>query len=431
MGGPFEWSFVKYRLGDKAVESYSTLPALLKYADPKPERAIIIALDTVIGESPSSYDDVVGRAHSLYLDFVKERIGLDLGDDLKVVVAPGVGTFKVKDGYVRFEGSLSDFYAYVLFELYEILSGIDDDLVIHLDLSHGVNFMPALTLAVLERLLGSLSLAKNVRLKVYNSEPYVDKVTKELTIHLVEEKSVSPRLDPKPLATTGKCALLKALSKLESPEEQEVLREASLNDEEVSELNAFLSSIVNGLPLALYTFYPDSEDLRRRIERVVELWRRAIKVIRGEGEARIVRRSSFTDDFAKLVVLGLVARALKLSRKEAVSLEELHEAREKFFSRWSKRFDIMISSDLHEIEDAVKKRREALVDGRWVRLRDVLCEARKGVGGFDPRHFLAHSGLERNVTELMVEGSETRLRYAPEELEKVLDASSKGLAWVG
>lgn len=153
---------MKYRLGDKAVESYSTLPALLKYADPKPERAIIIALDTVIGESPSSYDDVVGRARSLYLDFVKERIGLDLGDGLKVVVAPGVGTFKVKDGHVRFEGSLSDFYAYVLFELYEALSSIDDDLVVHLDLSHGVNFMPALTLAVLERLLGSLSLAKTL-----------------------------------------------------------------------------------------------------------------------------------------------------------------------------------------------------------------------------------------------------------------------------
>jgi CRISPR/Cas system-associated protein Csx1 len=43
-GRPFEWSLVKYWLGDKAVESYSTLPALLKYADPKPEQAIIIAL---------------------------------------------------------------------------------------------------------------------------------------------------------------------------------------------------------------------------------------------------------------------------------------------------------------------------------------------------------------------------------------------------
>jgi CRISPR-associated protein Csx1 len=373
----------------------------------------------------------VSQVRSLYLDFVKERIGLDLCGNLKVVVAPGVGTFKVNNSYVRFEGSLSDFYVYVLFKLYEAFSSIDDDLVIHLDLSHGVNFMPSLTLAVLERLLGSLSLAKNVRLKVYNSEPYVRDVTKELTIHLVEDKSVSPRLDPKPLATRGKCALLKAFSKLESPEEREVLREASLNDEELSELNAFLSSIVNGLPLALYTFYPDSEDLKGRIERVVELWRGAIKVIRREGETRIVRRSLFTDDFAKLVVLGLVARALKLSRKEAVSLEELHEVRKRFFSRWSRRFDIMISSGLHEIENAVKDRREALVDGRWVRLRAVLCEARKGVGGFDPRHFLAHSGLERNVTELMVEGPEIKLRYAPEELKKVLDASSKGLAWVG
>jgi len=421
-GKPSAWSLVSYRLGDKVERSHSTLPALLSHSDPRPERAVLIVLDTVVERRFSSYGELEDSVRSSYLEFVREEVNVGLSC-LDVVVAPGVGRFKLDGGgYARFNGSLSDFYAYVLFRLSGALLNLldgDGEAVVHLDLSHGINFMPSLTLAALRELLGAMALAEDVRLKVYNSEPYT-KGVEELAIHLVEDERILPALDARPLGARGECALLKA--RVESPEAREALRRARLSRGEAAELNAFLSSIVNGLPLALYTFCPDARGLMERLDEALELWRRMVVVARRGDEVVVEGRLAFADDFARLAVLSFAAAALRLSRRREVALDELDELRRRLFSRLSRKLDCMVSFDLDDVKGraAGGARRAA---GRWIRLHEALGEA----GGFDPRNFLAHSGLEKNVVELRAEGPSIKVRYADSELERVADACLKGL----
>jgi CRISPR-associated protein Csx1 len=426
-GNPFIWSPVEYRYEGRSVENRSSLPLLLECVDPKPDQVLVIVLDTVAKEPISSYNNLLDHICSLYSDFINERIGVDLKkSNLSILVAPGVGRFKI-DGnvFIRFDGNLSDFYAYILFRLSKIFLDCDDEVVVHLDLSHGINFMPSLTLAAIRELLSALSLTSNVRLKIYNSEPYVNReVTRSLTIHLVEDREITPILDIKPLGVKGECMLLKARMKNLNSKKQALLKSMRLSREELNEINAFISSIFNGLPLALYSFYP--EDLNEKLNYAVKLWMDMINIIREGGEISVVREFSFSEDFVRCVIINFIATTLKLSRKREVTLDDLDILRRKFFSKWSKKLDIMISFDLRNIKEAVSKypgMHIAVTD--WVKLHEIFGEK---PGGFDVRNFLAHSGLEQNITEMKIDGSTVKLRYAGDFLKReVINGCLNGL----
>jgi CRISPR-associated protein Csx1 len=427
-GNPWKpgWDSVKYIHENKTLESRSSLPILLDCVEPKPNRVLIIVLDTVVNRFTSSYDELLSQVHSMYSEFIGKDLGIDLkNNNVKILIAPGVGRFNVDGGFIKFDGSLSDFYAYVLFELSKVFLESGDEITVHLDLSHGINFMPSLTLTALRELLSALSLISNVRLKIYNSEPYVKNVTKTLTIHLVEDREVTPILDIKPLGMKGECKFLKVKVVAMSPEERSILKNMRLNRGEVSELNAFLSSVFNGLPLALYTFYPDTEDLREKLERAVEFWRSRMSVARDADEINIVRKVSFAEDFARCIMINFIATMLKLSRKKEVALGDLESVRKNFFSKWSAKFNAMISSDLGKIrEDVDKYTVKYTAIKSWTKLYEVFDEK---PGGFDPRNFLAHSGLERNIVELKIEGSSIKIRYADNCLEEVVKGCLEGL----
>jgi len=136
----------------------------------------------------------------------------------------------------------------------------------------------------------------------------------------------------------------------------------------------------------------------------------------------VERRVAFADDFVRLAVLNFAAAALRLPRRREVALDELDELRRRLFSRLSRKLDSMVSFDLDDVKGRAAGSAR-LAAGRWIRLREALREA----GGFDPRNFLAHSGLEKNVVELRAEGPSIKVRYADSELERVADACLKGL----
>ncbi|MEM2465349.1 MAG: hypothetical protein QXL85_07045, partial [Candidatus Bathyarchaeia archaeon] len=79
-------------------------------------------------------------------------------------------------------------------------------------------------------------------------------------------------------------------------------------------MNAFLRSVFNGLPLALYTFYPDVAELENTIEKIVEIWRENINVALNGNEVYVKRNLSFSGDFIKLTQIWLIAKTLNLSR---------------------------------------------------------------------------------------------------------------------
>ncbi|MBS7618507.1 hypothetical protein KEJ25_07920 [Candidatus Bathyarchaeota archaeon] len=97
-GDPRAWANVAYKMDDGRTyleQTRSSLPAILSYASPKPEKAFIIVLDTVVKHSVLSYEDLRGEVKNYYEDFLRS---LNLSIPVEIIIAPGVGRFKLDVG---------------------------------------------------------------------------------------------------------------------------------------------------------------------------------------------------------------------------------------------------------------------------------------------------------------------------------------------
>jgi len=427
------WERVRYipsfKTGSRPVEARSVLPLLLENIEPRPKKVYIFVADTVLKSIVNSYEEVVENIREYYLRFIDE-LGIDRSI-VEIIVTPGVGEFKMANGWIKvFRGSLSDYYSYALYEICKILSEHSDrDLKVFLDLTHGINYMPTLIYRALKESLEIAALSRSIELTVYNSEPYT-KGVEELRTHLVEAEKISPRIVPVGLRI-DKCRLLNRYEGVSDEYAIELgkrLDETRLDENLINELNAFVGSLINGLPLALLTFYPDCNLLKERLDTALDIWRNEMEIKRDYQKLMVLRKASLNENFVKLLKIWLASKVLNLSRRYEASLRELHEIREKIFSKWEK-LDTMISRDLKEVEDSARANFGMIVDC-WKPLRDL------GKGGeWSERNFLAHSGFERNVTEITVRSSEIikglreaiRLRYLQDKREKVLNASKLGV----
>jgi CRISPR-associated protein Csx1 len=278
--------------------------------------------------------------------------------------------------------------------------------------------MPTLVYRALNEILGVLAYTKKIKFIVYNSEPYKEGVAK-YQVHIIEERErIQPRLSAHPIGITGACNLL-AINKEEDKDLSMRIYEVSrVKSDELRKLNAFLSSVVNGLPLALFTFYPDESNLLERLESVVNTWKQNIVC----DEKSVRRKLKFTDDFMRYVRLWLASRSMALRKKEEVSLEEIKNVNERLFRHYGLTSKL-ISRTLSDLEETLK---EVNQFDNWKKLNEIIESTGKEVGNFDPQNFLAHAGLEYNVTEIQYKGN-VLLRYKKEKINDVLNACKEGL----
>ena len=192
MGDPGRWKEAVYEINGLRVRSKSSTIALLTRAFSRGRvRCLIIAADTVaiagtgsasrmsyrqIRKAAAKYikeklQEILENSHVLSTEAKLPRTD-DIADAVRISIAPGIGIF---DG-IEFRGSLALYYIYVLLgSLSLIMESGGGELELWLDLTHGVNYMPAITLsAVLDAALVYMLSAKNASLtiKVYNSDPY-------------------------------------------------------------------------------------------------------------------------------------------------------------------------------------------------------------------------------------------------------------------
>ena len=423
-GNPSQWREVKYNFENCIVKSKSSLPVLVDCI--KPSQIVIIVLDT-LAKSGIKYDDVILSAETLCEEFIENELGIN-SKSIKIIVAPGVGLFP--NGI--FKGKMADYYAHILFKLIDTFSMENwlQSITIHLDLTHGMNFMPTLTYRALREISGILALTRDVKLKVYNSDPYV-KESKELSINTVESTHVLP--DPCRNTVSKSLRLLEPVN-LTSEERRKLFKDDLQECKKYinhRELNAFLSSVVNGLPLVLSTFYPDPNDLKVCLNLVESLYKNYVHVSTTNGKLYIKRAVSYGNDFIVCTKAYLTAQVINIKRKSELSLRELHELRRLVFSKISK-LDSTISYDLFWIIDKVVKNNLINDLREWVIFAKALG---KDVKSPDFRNFLAHSGLERNILEIKYNYAKNKsleeslvIRYNQKMLDVILDYSSKGLS---
>lgn len=390
--GDFEkWKEVKYRFGDVEAIGPSTLPILQKAI--KPDWTVIILSET-LGKDFSSIESLHENINGRLEEFL-ERIGA--GRELDILIVPGVGSFQ----HGSFKGSAMDIYYYTLYRLSEIIPHTQN-LEVHFDITHGLNYITFLAYRALRDLLGITALRNPVHLRVYNSDPFVPGITKELTINVIEDTHVYPS----PLNETlpGKSGYLydHALPGKEFGKVLRGLKKLGNLIKTCGSLNAWIASVVHGLPLVFASFFPELGRIQDSIEEVFSTYQTYIEV----KNKSVLRKLALGKGFGTLVKLAFQLRVVEdLPHGEEISYGELKRIAEALFRGRN------LESTKIELEK-ISKVANSPMD--WIRFRDLLeLHGKNPSTQVSNRNFLAHAGLEANLIEVKRDG-ELYIRYTNE-----------------
>ncbi len=328
---------------------------------------------------------------------------------IKIVVAPGVGSFK----NIKVEGEMLDFYHYALYKLSKELP--TGSMKVYLDLTHGINFMPTLLYRALNNLLGLAAFVNNCRFVVLNSEPYPQGFSKEekdavvsetvLRIRVVEDRFVQP----KPIYSKVKDR----------------------------SLATFISSLTNGFPLVFTTFYPEIDKLKKSfINEELENFLRNIEIKSGN----VKRKKCLSEDFKTSSKIYYLIRVLNASNKHElpkteVSIDDLECLIELIFKKIT-RLEVITKRDVRQIRDVVKKASkkdgevgDRLRSGEKLLYLDVYNFAKDKnfdrKDKIDPRDFIAHSGLISDRIYVRLDNGKMTLSYG--DLEEIMNLSIKSM----
>jgi len=527
----FRWRMARYEFSDDIecvdgkpnyVRSRTTLAALHECL--KPQYVIMVAQDTILVKNPGelrgdySYDDVIRDVENIVEEFLRRadmevkrgdeyKVGCiydEVGSKLSIIVAPGSGRFRssmsvgAEKVTVNLDvcGSLEDYYSYLLLSLASHMLAIIEregrlsQLKVHLDISHGINYMPALTYKAVTDLLPVIAAYigggdVTVKLSTYNSEPVLEDGDTSV-IHRVEELRVreggnfglipsyeipsqcKPRSKPRLLTLNRYCTEKAGLDKVE-----ELGRKiGSISGELVDRLNldggrlsAFAGSLANGLPLLLLETMPTTR-LRNYVEHVLCEYRRNVvvnfSVEDGSVKVRMLRLARLPRSTVAVAKI-LLASELVRSRPElanirygddGVSLRDLNRLVGVAFT-WNARLQLTTSYELDSIERGVNYMRNQgrLSVGEWIRYADIYIHEPRGsceLEGGEPesstcecnilgksdeqRHFLQHAGLHRCIVMVKVQDGDVWLKYdfdlCKELREKVYEVACRGLVRV-
>jgi CRISPR-associated protein Csx1 len=471
-GSPATWREARYIFtpeGGEVYESCTTLiPLLLSMREAVEEGRldlVIVVLDSLVNKysgkpvksrcyecymslsdildeagAAGTYAEMVRGVERFVVELVKcllESYGVDLRVEPKVVVAPAVGS--PGGGWV-FRGDLWDYQSRVLIELGELCLNKPYRQII-LDLSHGINYMPALTLQLAPMLSSILLLAheevESVEVTVYNSDPLIgDETTRPLllnrdkvklnTIHLVHKRARLPELSGWARLEHEKYKDLK--TRLE-----DVFRRA------INTVKHLYTSLYYPLPLALYHLTcRDSckllEDTWAEFKRGLE---ESIVIERGEGRHEVLR--PVTVDPSTLYMY-YVSRALckRLGDHdgEDPSIKRLRERESGVYELVHRALHVVVQHELWKISKHVeelkgKGRLHECLKGSWIRLCELRalvdaeeeCKELDLKSGNTRRNLIAHAGLLKDLVEVFVadDESEVRVRYRGVELRDLLE----------
>ncbi|MCS6768189.1 MAG: CRISPR-associated CARF protein Csx1 [Candidatus Nitrosocaldus sp.] len=189
-GDPSNWKIVSYRYKEGCSASFSSSLALSRLLNISADDTITIVTTTLIDEPVRDYVGLERTIKEKVASIVKaknEKVR-SIADRYKPVdtepriwVVPGIGTFRLNSEVFIHEGITDLYYNTVYHATLRFLEeritrstdGANDSIRIHIDITHGVNYMPLLTVEAIMRAASTLASTKGIRvdLTVYNSDP--------------------------------------------------------------------------------------------------------------------------------------------------------------------------------------------------------------------------------------------------------------------
>ncbi|MEM3916826.1 MAG: CRISPR-associated CARF protein Csx1 [Candidatus Nitrosocaldus sp.] len=419
IGDPTGYSQVTYKLSSYEPK-VSRMASAVIAENIRPDKIIFVVGDTLASAYKivdKEYENIIQNIRKEVERFLTGELDSDSNNKYEITVAPAVGTFDNNS----FTGEMLDYYHLILHHLASLLICDNTDIDMHIDITHGINYMSILCYRAVLDLLYWLALFYKVDLTVYNSDPVRknDNPTNIKNINIIEKKRIIGRPLEELLSDNARTIYL---NKDDISRKKQIDERLSLLKKMKQDINAFVGSIYNGLPLALYTFYNEPSDIKNVIDITLDIFKQNIVVYVRNG-LNVLRTASFTNDFKICIYAYITSRLLKerydIKRigNDGIDMSRIEKIKE--FFNYDERLETRIDKDIHDIK---KNERNRIDD--WTLLRKVVC---KPIGEPDDRNFLAHSGFEENIIEIINRGG-IKLRYNNDHLDTLRrKLSTKGL----
>ena len=412
---------------------------------------------------PRQYKEILERAAEvlrLYVKSYSEEVGLK-ANSIDISIVPGIGTFRLAGGVIRYQflGSITTCSVSLELDLYEKLKESECRAVI-LDISHGINYLPSLALEALNRAVRVYSALTGspIGFAVCNGDPVMSSGQNSV-IHLVRAQLVE-ETPFSLLAPPGLILPERSVKMLERRRPPEHVRTFEDGYREVrGRLERFTYSAskvaTHGLVLYLVTQLSNmrvGEDWLSPLQRVVEGVKQLINLREVNSTANLVKVSysySLEPDLPIISYLSdlvekLVEKAPELEETEVseigraklVDLEDLKRYAEEVagLKQPAKR---LFEYEISNIEKRVCGLRSifkeggvellstihSLADKCEEELESVRRECIKKLCQIDRRNFYAHAGMEMNSVVVSVSDGRILVGYPEkclEELSKIV-----------
>ncbi len=451
------WGLPRYDkvtyIHDSKKYKANTTTAVLKECY-NPDHTLLIFLDSLLATFPDvirsseNYRELTSKLlHSLKSGILKDPGYLPSFDEKKdrILIAPASGTFFDKKGSsdtIILKGRLNDYYYWIYYHLSgQIFDWVENaykesdssqrlKVRVFIDITHSINFASTLAYRALREILPVLSFFCDVKLQVFNSEPY-KKGVEELTIHNVESINVSPVLFKKCLVENGfypvkpNHAVIDDRSKIGLYNEGTRQQFGSLHDL-YKQLLWFTASVLHGIPLGIYTFFPETPSkLGEHAQKIIEFYLDHIETKtqseNGFITLEILRKLYFHSQFEAFVYSWNLVRSLHMlgiKNKAEVSLREISEIPGKLYARFP-----VINNRIADECDSLRKsfikelQERKIQKGLWTVYKSDSARNMSTT----TRNFFAHAGLAKNTIEYRLVDGEFFVRYHREAFKTITD----------
>lgn len=179
-GNPTGWKRVTYTYNQIEKCTFASTLALTEILNIDYGN-VIIFLPSSLAADPNIYSGIFNNRNidfniiengirNYISQFINQRHGNNISP--KLIVVPNIGSF----GKVKFEGNAESYLTSIYYHILDILNGNYNngkDTYIHLDITHGINYMPLMCKEAVELAANTFAVisGKKVQVTVYNSDP--------------------------------------------------------------------------------------------------------------------------------------------------------------------------------------------------------------------------------------------------------------------
>ncbi len=412
-----KWKKVEYRLPFNSQKIHYARTTVIPLSEElNPDFTLILGTDTIsvppqgkayAPPQGKAYADLVKDAKGKYMEFLKyacDEAKQQLPSNVDVAIIPFPGRFPLKgpSGQTTLNSDVGafDVRRFLLWEMskaiYQHIEKRDEaamtneKVTIYVDTSHGFNVMPVLAYSIAKELADVLALTYDVQVQELNSMPVNENASPSTgEVDILNVDSYKGKLfsglnvnKPDALTNGGK---IRGLKRRAQVSEEDFLCEVRKGD-----VAAFIVGVAYALPLVIYKYFPNHEDLLKCGEAIVDKWMENSNYTLGDSEATITHSYALNDDFeavAVSILMSLLLSRIGVERKTCLTLDEIKKLSEKVYYK-SHIWSYLISNTVREL--------------------DLM---QKGEQSITTRNFIAHSGVNDGLVAYNYDNERITVSY--------------------